>query len=246
MAAPAALAREIARTRRLTLAMRTPPGDNAYHNRRHAADVLLGMHRFLVERAAREDSSRASSGCSASAADGALAAAAAAAATASSGSSGTNAAAPAAAVEATEVASATDEAAHREWPLSALEVFAGLFAAAVHDFSHPGTNNAHEIKRDSELALRYHDESVLERHHLSAAFTALLMPEHRFLADWPRADYMSFRKLTVHLVLMTDLGKHFDFTSSLNASPEGCLCAAAEPDVTCIACLEGASDSAFE
>lgn len=61
--------------------------DNAYHDRRHAADVVLGMHRFLAE---------------------------------SSGA---------------------------PWSLSPLEVFAGLFAAAIHDFAHPGTTNAHEIGR---------------------------------------------------------------------------------------------------
>ena len=41
------------------------------------------------------------------------------------------------------------------WALSPLQTFAGLFAAAVHDFNHPGTNNSHEVKCDSARALQY-------------------------------------------------------------------------------------------
>lgn len=194
-------------------------GDNTYHNRKHGADVLLGMHRFLTETAdgdSRPPSHTASfTGAQSAAADA-------------------PADAPATPVGAftSPPASDTSRDDDRCWPLSALQCFAGLFGAAVHDFNHPGTNNAHEIKRDSSLALRYHDDSVLECHHLASTFTALLRPEHNFVATWPRSEYMEMRKLVVQLVLMTDLGKHFDFVSSLNASPEGCLCADAKPDIS--------------
>ena len=149
-------------------------GDNAYHNRKHAADVLLGMHRFLHE-----------SPCSAD--------------------------------------KLHDHQHGARWSFSAVEEFSALFAAAMHDFQHPGTNNAHEIRKDSALAVRYHDESVLENHHLAASFTSLLRPEYNFLKAWGRKEYAEFRALVVKLVLMTDLSKHFEFVEDLKASEAGSL-----------------------
>jgi len=93
----------------------------------------------------------------------------------------------------------------------------------MHDFNHPGTTNAHEIGKDSHLAIRYHDESVLESHHLACAFTALLTPQHNFLESWDRKAYVEFRKLVVQLVMLTDLSRHFDFISTLNASAPASL-----------------------
>ena len=103
-------------------------------------------------------------------------------------------------------------------PITPLAHLAALFAAAIHDYAHPGTSNAYESKVDSPLALRYHDQSVLESHHLASAFTLLLRAEHNFLAHWPRERYMHFRRLVIKLVMMTDLAKHFDFISMLKAA----------------------------
>ena len=141
-------------------------GNNAYHNRRHAADVTLGVHRFLVEAQVPNEGSGGWAG-----------------------------------------------------RLSALECFAGLFAAMIHDYQHPGTTNAHEVSRDSELAITYHDESVLESHSLATAFRLLMHPDCRFLQSWDRTSYAQFRSLVIHLVLATDLSKHFEFIAALNRMP---------------------------
>ena len=53
---------------------------------------------------------------------------------------------------------------------------------------------------DSPLAVRYHDASVLESHHLASAFQLLLRPEHNFVAGWDRRQYMAFRESVVKLV----------------------------------------------
>lgn len=123
------------------------------------------------------------------------------------------------------------------WGITALETFAGLFAAALHDYCHPGTSNAHEIGRDSELAVRYHDESVLESHHLACAFSCLLEPQHQFLASWDREAYMTFRKLVVKLVLRTDLSKHFDFIACQNRKQEGSSLPTSNPEASLILSL---------
>ena len=102
--------------------------------------------------------------------------------------------------------------------ISPLQMIAALFAAAAHDFMHPGTSNAFESKVDSELAILYHDESPLESHHLASAFSLLM--QHNFACKWSRDNFVEFRKLVTKLVLMTDLKQHFDFISVLNAEAQ--------------------------
>jgi hypothetical protein len=99
--------------------------------------------------------------------------------------------------------------------LAPWQQFAALFAAACHDFNHPGTTNAHDIKISSRWAIRYHDESVLESHHLSCTFQILMQSRFNFCSHWSREMYMDFRKLVIQLVLLTDLSKHFNFVSRL-------------------------------
>ncbi|KAH8060701.1 calmodulin-dependent cyclic-nucleotide phosphodiesterase [Aureococcus anophagefferens] len=64
--------------------------------------------------------------------------------------------------------------------LAPIMLLAGFLAAIVHDFNHPGTNNAFEVKVASPLAVRHSDDSVLERHHLAAAFEILYRKEGNF------------------------------------------------------------------
>ena len=52
--------------------------------------------------------------------------------------------------------------------LSHLEKFSVLMAAAVHDYEHPGVNNAFLVKTRHELAVLYNDQSPLENHHVAA------------------------------------------------------------------------------
>ncbi len=42
-----------------------------------------------------------------------------------------------------------------------------------HDVEHTGHNNAFEVSSSSELALTYHDVSVLENHHAAVSFKLL-------------------------------------------------------------------------
>mmetsp|Transcript_13808 Transcript_13808/g.36201 ORF Transcript_13808/g.36201 Transcript_13808/m.36201 type:complete len:508 (+) Transcript_13808:189-1712(+) len=107
--------------------------------------------------------------------------------------------------------------------LSPWQHFAALFAAACHDFNHPGTTNAHEIKVSSERALKYHDDSVLESHHLEQTFRKLLEPRYNFMAHCSREMYVDVRKLVITLTLHTDLSKHFNFISRIKSMAEGSL-----------------------
>jgi hypothetical protein len=47
------------------------------------------------------------------------------------------------------------------------EIFGIILAAIIHDFDHPGLNNAFMINSRSEIAIRYNDVSVLENYHIA-------------------------------------------------------------------------------
>ena len=45
-----------------------------------------------------------------------------------------------------------------------------ILACLIHDYDHPGFNNAFLVNTNDPKAIRYNDISVLENHHCSAAF----------------------------------------------------------------------------
>uniref|UniRef100_A0A670XV95 Phosphodiesterase n=1 Tax=Pseudonaja textilis TaxID=8673 RepID=A0A670XV95_PSETE len=94
--------------------------------------------------------------------------------------------------------------------LTELEIFAMIFAAAIHDYEHSGTTNNFHIQTRSDTAILYNDRSVLENHHLSAAFRLLQDDEEmNILSNLSREDWREFRTLVIEMVLATDMSSHF-------------------------------------
>jgi cAMP-specific phosphodiesterase 4 len=103
---------------------------------------------------------------------------------------------------------------------SDLEVFAAIFASAIHDVDHPGFTNQYLINSNSELAIMYNDESVLEQHHLAVAFKLLQESNCDFLSSWSRKQRQSFRKTVIEMVLATDMSKHMSLLADLKTMVE--------------------------
>ena len=103
--------------------------------------------------------------------------------------------------------------------LAPIMLLAGLLAAIVHDFNHPGTNNAFEVKIASPLAVRHSDDSVLERHHLAAAFEILYRKEYDVLEALDGDERKQLRGAMIDVVLATDLRGNFDFIKKLEKIP---------------------------
>nr|XP_057921217.1 dual specificity calcium/calmodulin-dependent 3',5'-cyclic nucleotide phosphodiesterase 1A isoform X2 [Doryrhamphus excisus] len=94
--------------------------------------------------------------------------------------------------------------------LSELEIFAMIFAAAVHDYEHTGTTNNFHIQTRSDTAILYNDRSVLESHHVSAAYRLLQDDdEMNILYNLSKDDWRELRALVVEMVLATDMSCHF-------------------------------------
>uniref|UniRef100_A0A8D0DZ63 Phosphodiesterase n=1 Tax=Salvator merianae TaxID=96440 RepID=A0A8D0DZ63_SALMN len=93
--------------------------------------------------------------------------------------------------------------------LTELEILAMLFAAAVHDYEHTGTTNNFHIQTRSDVAILYNDRSVLENHHVSAAYKVMQEEEMNILVNLTKDEWRELRNLVIEMVLSTDMSGHF-------------------------------------
>ncbi|KAJ8012951.1 hypothetical protein DPEC_G00048220 [Dallia pectoralis] len=108
--------------------------------------------------------------------------------------------------------------------LTELEILAMVFAAAIHDFEHTGTTNNFHIQTRSEVAILYNDRSVLENHHVSAAYRLMQDDEMNILVNLPKDDWRELRTLVIEMVMSTDMSCHFQQIKTMRNSiqqPEG-------------------------
>ncbi|XP_016008964.2 cAMP-specific 3',5'-cyclic phosphodiesterase 4A isoform X2 [Rousettus aegyptiacus] len=101
-----------------------------------------------------------------------------------------------------------------------LEILAALFAAAIHDVDHPGVSNQFLINTNSELALMYNDESVLENHHLAVGFKLLQGDNCDIFQNLSKRQRQSLRKMVIDMVLATDMSKHMTLLADLKTMVE--------------------------
>ncbi|XP_077118155.1 3',5'-cyclic-AMP phosphodiesterase 4A isoform X4 [Ranitomeya variabilis] len=101
-----------------------------------------------------------------------------------------------------------------------LEILAALFAAAIHDVDHPGVSNQFLINTNSELALMYNDESVLENHHLAVGFKLLQEENCDVFQNLTKRQRQMMRKMVIDMVLATDMSKHMSLLADLKTMVE--------------------------
>ena len=101
-----------------------------------------------------------------------------------------------------------------------LEVLTALFAAAIHDVDHPGLTNQYLINSGSELAIMYNDESVLENHSLAVAFVILKESPCDIFANLNKKQRQLLRKMSIDMVLATDMSKHMSLLADLKTMVE--------------------------
>jgi len=105
--------------------------------------------------------------------------------------------------------------------ISMLDCFSILVAAATHDIGHPGHGNTFEINTESELAIRYNDQSVLENMHICLAWNLLkAKPDSNFLVNLDKAQRKRFRKVLVDSILATDMSQHSIHSETLESLVE--------------------------
>ncbi|XP_060636074.2 dual specificity calcium/calmodulin-dependent 3',5'-cyclic nucleotide phosphodiesterase 1A isoform X1 [Anolis sagrei] len=93
--------------------------------------------------------------------------------------------------------------------LTELEILAMIFAAAIHDYEHTGTTNNFHIQTRSDVAMLYNDRSVLENHHVSAAYKIMQEEDMNILVNLSKDEWRELRTLVIEMVLSTDMSGHF-------------------------------------
>ncbi len=58
----------------------------------------------------------------------------------------------------------------------------------MHDYRHPGVNNAFLIKTEDMLSITYNDQSVLESFHASEGYRVLRHPDYNIFKCWEKKD----------------------------------------------------------
>ncbi|XP_036939505.1 cAMP-specific 3',5'-cyclic phosphodiesterase 4B-like isoform X2 [Acanthopagrus latus] len=101
-----------------------------------------------------------------------------------------------------------------------LEILAAIFAAAIHDVDHPGVSNQFLINTNSELALMYNDESVLENHHLAVGFKLLQEDNCDIFQNLTKKQRQTLRRMVIDMVLATDMSKHMSLLADLKTMVE--------------------------
>ncbi len=83
-----------------------------------------------------------------------------------------------------------------------------LISASVHDVGHPGHNNTFEINTETELAVTYNDQSVLENYHIALAWRTLSKEDCNFVGTLSKDDRKRFREVLITAILATDMSNH--------------------------------------
>lgn len=90
-----------------------------------------------------------------------------------------------------------------------IDIVSMILAGAVHDHEHPGFNNLYLINTRDTLAIRYNDVSVLENHHVASTFSLMKLEKYNIFNKLCKDDSSGIRKRMIHMVLSTDMSKHF-------------------------------------
>jgi len=94
--------------------------------------------------------------------------------------------------------------------ISPFDFFCMALGAAIHDFEHPGYNNAFLVASKDPIAILYNDSSVLENFHISSSWRLMLRDEFNPFEGFSNEQYNEARATMVYAILGTDMKFHFD------------------------------------
>lgn len=100
------------------------------------------------------------------------------------------------------------------------ETFSVLLSAIIHDYDHPGLNNAFLVNAKSYLATLYNDRSILENHHSAQSFELMKSPQFDIFSGMTVEKRKEIRDIVIDVVLATDMGRHAKLVAKFKAKLE--------------------------
>lgn len=89
-----------------------------------------------------------------------------------------------------------------------LTKLSGLVATLGHDLGHRGKNNGYEVNSMSTVALKYHDNSVLEQYHIFLLMQILSERKSNILMNLHIEEWRNARRTIIECIMSTDMAKH--------------------------------------
>lgn len=86
-----------------------------------------------------------------------------------------------------------------------------LLSALIHDVGHPGHNNMWEVQTGSDLARKYNNVAVLEKHSYDVLCAILDEPRYDVLAGCDADTRREWMQIVESVVLATDFAVHRQF-----------------------------------
>lgn len=97
-----------------------------------------------------------------------------------------------------------------------INLFSLMISALIHDIDHPGHNNQFEINKQSFLAEKYNNESILEKHHCEFGMYIMELSDIRLLDNLLCEEKIIFKKIIVKSIIATDIFYHNILVEKLN------------------------------
>ena len=93
--------------------------------------------------------------------------------------------------------------------LTKFELLAVCVAALCHDAGHQGFNNQFNVNAQTPLGILFKDQSVMETFHCTVAIRILSQPDTNLFHSLNNEQLITIWKWIIHLILATDMAKHF-------------------------------------
>ena len=90
-----------------------------------------------------------------------------------------------------------------------LGILSLLVACLAHDLDHRGMTNSFEVGSQSDIAIRYFDNSPLENHHAAILFKILSNPQYDIFKSIPEDKLKEIKLNIIENILATDMKVHF-------------------------------------
>jgi len=99
--------------------------------------------------------------------------------------------------------------------LDQIDILAFLLASLLHDIGHPGLNNEYQQNKQTKLALRYNDKSILENYHSYKGLRLFTKNSSNIIESFSTEEKKIFRKRFIGCILATDMANHNSVLSKL-------------------------------
>jgi len=87
----------------------------------------------------------------------------------------------------------------------------------MHDIGHPGLNNSYQQNKQTKLAVRYNDKSILENYHSYKGLRIFSKNSANILEKLSSSEMKNFRKRFIGCIFATDMNFHNNILSSVSS-----------------------------